>query len=85
MFSIVTSLLSIVTLFLSIIASMLSHVHHHIAPSLEPPYLTDIYGQSQGDIQHPRESADISVKPRAHPCYNINVTLSIVVYSIACN
>ena len=32
--------------------------------------------------QHPRESADISVKPQARLCYNIYVTLSIVVYSI---
>ena len=32
--------------------------------------------------QHPRESTDISVKLQARPCYNIYVTLSIVVYSI---
>ena len=32
--------------------------------------------------QHPRESVDISVKSQARPCYNIYVTLSIVVYSI---
>ena len=35
--------------------------------------------------QRPRESADISVKPLARPCYNIYVTLSIVVYSTARN
>ena len=26
--------------------------------------------------QHPRESADISVKPQVQPCYNIYVTFS---------
>ena len=36
-------------------------------------------------MQRPRENADISVKPWAHPCYHIYVTLSIVVYRIACN
>ena len=35
--------------------------------------------------RHPRESTDISVKHRARPCYNIYVTLSIVVYSAAHN
>ena len=35
--------------------------------------------------QRPRESADISVKPRAHPCYNVYVTFSIVMYCIAHN
>ena len=33
----------------------------------------------------PRESADISVKPRARLCYNIYVTFSVVVYSDARN
>ena len=37
------------------------------------------------DVQHPKESADISVKPQAHSCYNIYVALSIVVYSAACD
>ena len=36
-------------------------------------------------VQCPRESVDISVKPPAHPCYNIYVTLSIVMYSIIRN
>ena len=36
-------------------------------------------------MQHPREGADISVKLRTCPCYNIYVTLSIAVYSIAHN
>ena len=35
--------------------------------------------------QRPRERVDLSVKPQAHPCYNIHVTLSIVVYSTALN
>ena len=33
--------------------------------------------------QRLRESVDISVKPQARPCYNIYVTLSVVVYSFA--
>ena len=33
------------------------------------------------NMQHPRESADISVKPQVDLCYNIYVTPSIVVYS----
>ena len=37
--------------------------------------LTDIYTQDPEGAQHPRESADISVKPRACPCYNVYVTL----------
>ena len=46
--------------------------------------LTDIRTTPKG-AQRPRESADISVKPRARLCYNIYVTLSIVVYSAARN
>ena len=41
-------------------------------------YMHDLEG-----AQRLRESADISVKPRARPCYNIYVTLSMVLYSFA--
>ena len=44
--------------------------------------LTDIYAWSRG-AQRLRGSVDISVKPQACPCYNIYVTLSIVVCCIA--
>ena len=47
--------------------------------------LTDIMRTTPEGTHHPRKCADISVKPQAHPCYNIYVTLSIVVYSIARN
>ena len=36
-------------------------------------------------MQQLRESVDISVMPPACLCYNIFVTLCIIVYSIACN
>ena len=48
--------------------------------------LTDIYSQLTPEgAQRPRKSVDISVKPQAHPCYNIYVTPSIVMYSAARN
>ena len=43
------------------------------------------YTNDPEGVQHPRESADISVKPLARPCYKIYVTLSLVMYSIAPN
>ena len=36
-------------------------------------------------MQCPRESIDMAVKLQGHLCYNIYVTLSVVVYSIASN
>ena len=48
--------------------------------------LTDVRIRTTPEgAQHPRESADISVKPQACPCYNIYVTLSVIVFSAACN
>ena len=44
-----------------------------------------IYTHDPEGMQRPRESADISVKPRARPCYNIYVTLSLVACCIALN
>ena len=48
--------------------------------------LTDSYiCTSPKGAQCPKECADISVKPRVCPCYNIYVTLSVLMYSIAHN
>ena len=46
--------------------------------------LTDYTHDPEG-AQRPRESVDISVKPRARPCYYVYVTFSMVVYCIARN
>ena len=46
--------------------------------------LTDTDAQSQGCAAL-EGSVNISVKPQAHPCYNLHVTLSIVVYGITHN
>ena len=46
--------------------------------------MTDLYTQLPWALHIWGSCAYISVKPQAHPCYNIYITLSIVMYGIAC-
>ena len=57
------------------------YIHIYIVTWQQGVWL--IYTHGPEGVQRPRESADISVKPRARLCYNIYVILSIVMCCIA--